>query len=114
PVPALALAPIVAPGTAAPALAGSSPRHGRAALVGTANLNQASEESLELLPGIGPTKAHRIVEWRGKHPFRKIEDLVKVKGIGKKTFARLRPYLAIAGETTLAEKSSEKDAGDGK
>jgi competence protein ComEA len=99
-------------GMAATASAESAPR-GRphAALAGTVNLNQASEEALELLPGIGPAKAHRIVEWRGKHPFRKIEDVVRVKGIGKKTFARLRPYLAVSGETTLAEKPNEKDLG---
>ncbi len=65
------------------------------------NLNQATEEELELLPRIGPTRAHAIVEHRRRHPFRKIEDLIRVKGIGRKTFGKLRPYLRVSGPTTL-------------
>jgi competence protein ComEA len=71
---------------------------------GVVNLNDASEEELERLPGIGPAKARAIVEHRRSHPLRKIDELVKVKGIGRKTFGRLRPYLTVVGPTTLKEK----------
>lgn len=68
---------------------------------GVVNLNAASPPELELLPGIGPAKARAICEHRKQHPFKKVEDIVKVKGIGRKTFANLRPYLAVDGPTTL-------------
>jgi competence protein ComEA len=40
--------------------------------------------------------AKRIVAWREEHgPFRRVEDLIKVKGIGEKTFQKLRPYVTV-------------------
>lgn len=68
---------------------------------GVVNLNDATEDQLALLPGIGPGKAHAIAEHRRTHPFRHVDELTKVKGIGRKTFGRLRPYLTTAGRTTL-------------
>jgi competence protein ComEA len=68
---------------------------------GVVNLNDASEEQLALLPGIGPGKARAISEHRHAHPFRRIDELTKVKGIGRKTFGRLRPYITTVGPTTL-------------
>jgi competence protein ComEA len=68
---------------------------------GVVNLNLADFDQLTLLPSVGPTKARRIVEWRAKHPFRRIEELTRVKGFGRKTFARLKAHLAVAGPTTL-------------
>ena len=68
---------------------------------GTVNLNDASADQLELLPGIGPAKAARIVEHRHGHPFKKLDELTKVKGIGRKTFGKLRPYITLSGPTTL-------------
>jgi competence protein ComEA len=82
---------------------------GRTRADGVVNLNQASAEELELLPGIGPGKARAIVEHRRTHPFRKIEEIVKVKGIGRKTFAKLRQYIAVAGPTTLKEEKREAE-----
>jgi competence protein ComEA len=76
---------------------------------GVVNINDASAEELERLPGIGPAKAKAIVDHRRAHPFRKTDELVKVKGIGRKTFGRLRPYITIVGATTLKhEVSSNK------
>jgi competence protein ComEA len=69
---------------------------------GVVNLNEATAEELERLPGIGPAKAKAIVDQRKAHPFRKVDDLVKVKGIGKKTLAKLRPFVTLSGPTTLA------------
>lgn len=68
---------------------------------GVVNLNQADFNQLTLLPGVGPTKARRIVEWRAKHPFKRIEELTRVKGFGRKTFARLKANLTLTGPTTL-------------
>ncbi len=65
------------------------------------NLNDASAVELERLPGVGKVRAQQIVEHRRTHPFHKIDELTKVKGFGRKTFGRLRPYLAISGATTL-------------
>jgi len=77
--------------------------HAAAASSGTVNLNEASPEELERLPGIGPAKAKAIVDHRKAHPFKKPEEITKVKGIGRKTFGRLRAYLTLAGPTTLKE-----------
>ena len=68
---------------------------------GVIHLNQADLDQLTLLPSVGPTKARRIIEWRAKHPFRRIEELTRVKGFGRKTFARLKAHLAVGGPTTL-------------
>lgn len=58
------------------------------------NVNTAGEEELQKLPGIGPAKAKAIVEYRKtKGPFRSVEELLEVKGIGPKTLEKLRPLI---------------------
>jgi competence protein ComEA len=79
----------------------SPPAVAPASSAGVVNLNEASADELERLPGIGPAKAKLIVEHRHAHPFRKVDELTKVKGIGRKTFGKLRPYITIFGPTTL-------------
>ena len=69
---------------------------------GVVNLNQASATQLDLLPGVGEKAAKRIIEHRSKTPFKRPEELVKVKGFGKKKFEKLKPHLAISGVTTIA------------
>ncbi len=81
----------------APPVATASPKSSD----GVVNLNDASEDELARLPGIGPGKARAIAEHRHAHPFRRIDELTKVKGIGRKTFGRLRPYITTVGPTTL-------------
>lgn len=68
---------------------------------GVVNLNDAAPEQLALLPGVGPSRAAAIVSFRKQHPFKRLEDLQRIKGIGKKTFVRLRPLLVLTGPTTL-------------
>ena len=58
------------------------------------NPNTAPPEDLELLPGIGPGLAERIVQHRATHaPYRKPADLLDVPGIGERLLARITPYL---------------------
>jgi len=57
--------------------------------------NTAPADSLELLPGIGPVLADRIVKHRQQGYFEKEVDITDVKGIGPKLYERLRPYLRV-------------------
>ena len=60
------------------------------------NLNEATQEDLEALPGIGPVLARRIIAYRQQHgPFARIDDLGKVSGLGPKNLENLRPYLTL-------------------
>ncbi|GJM43759.1 MAG: hypothetical protein DHS20C21_06010 [Gemmatimonadota bacterium] len=59
------------------------------------DLNDASVELLSELPGIGPAKARAIVERRQQGPFRTVEELAEVRGIGPKTVERLRPFVTV-------------------
>lgn len=68
---------------------------------GVVNIQTATPEQLQLLPGIGPSKAQAIVEQRDRRAFRRVEDILRVRGIGRATFRRLRPMLTVDGPTTL-------------
>jgi competence protein ComEA len=59
------------------------------------DLNIAGEMELRSLPGVGPVLAQRIIEARGKEPFRTVEDLRRVTGIGPKIFERIKPYVMV-------------------
>jgi len=75
------------------------------AFEGVVNINTADAGQLRMLPGVGATKAERIVQFRAKRgKFVRIKDLRRVKGFGKKTVDKLEPYLSIKGPTTLAKK----------
>ncbi len=69
-------------------------------LEGVVNLNTASPEQLRLLTGIGPSRIRNILAYRQKHPFRTVEELARIKGIGRRTVRRLRLHLAVTGPTT--------------
>ncbi len=71
------------------------------------DVNRASRESLESLPAVGPTLARRIIEGR---PYARLEDLRRVRGIGERTFARLRDR-ACAGGGCRSEVAQEAHAG---
>lgn len=70
-------------------------------LTGTLNLNAATAQQLQLLPGVGPTTAAKIIAYRERRPFRSIRQLMRIKGIGPKRFEQMRPYITVDGETTL-------------
>ncbi|MDE2689249.1 MAG: helix-hairpin-helix domain-containing protein [Acidobacteriota bacterium] len=72
---------------------------------GVVNINTADAAALSLLPGVGPSTAGRIVEFRTDNgKFESPTDLMLVRGIGERSFERMRPYVTIEGETTLTEK----------
>jgi len=75
------------------------------AATGTINLNSASAEQIALLPRVGLKLAERVVAYRKTNgPFKKVEDLMEVKGVGEKLFVVLRPHLTVSGNTTLTQK----------
>ena len=61
------------------------------------DLNTATVEQLQQLPGIGPNTAQAIVRFRTKSgPFRRVEDLLAIHGISKKRLESLRPYISVS------------------
>jgi competence protein ComEA len=89
----LALTLLALPGLAAPSpeatdSAKEAPR---------VDINTAGVEELQSLPGIGPALAKRIVEHRRQNgPFRRVEDLLEIQGIGEKSLARMRDRLTVS------------------
>jgi competence protein ComEA len=72
-----------------------------AAVSGVVNVNTASVEELQLLPGVGEARARAIVDMRTKKGgFKSVDELVEVKGIGPSGLEKLRPHLTVTGKTT--------------
>lgn len=68
------------------------------AALAAVNLNSATKDELVALPGIGPSKAQAIIDYRTQNgPFRSVDEVRKVRGIGEKLFQQIKPELTIAG-----------------
>jgi len=68
----------------------------KAAAGAVININTASAAELDALPGIGAKTAARIVEYRQKNgPFKKVEDLMNVRGVGEKNFLKLKAQITV-------------------
>lgn len=92
--------PRTQPGLAAPARQARSKKE--EALAGqTIDVNRASLQELQRLPGIGPKLSQRIVDEREKKRFVSAEDLRRVPGIGPKTLEKLRPYVTTGDADKL-------------
>jgi competence protein ComEA len=86
------------------ALAQESPAAKSSPATAVVNLNTATAAQMATLPGIGATTAQRIIEHREKQGgFKKIEELMNVKGIGEKSFLKLKPLVTV-GDGKLAGK----------
>src|SRR5512142_2904373 len=83
-------------------VSGAALAAGKPAPAGKVNINTASVEQLTTLPGVGPKLAARIVEYRQKSgTFRSPQELLNVRGIGEKNFAKLESWLTV-GEGSKA------------
>jgi competence protein ComEA len=99
----LVAALVITLGVAAQTAGAQDARPAAAAASSPLNLNSASVAQLETLPGIGRAVAERIVEYRQKNGgFKKPEDLMNVRGIGEKSFLKLKPLVTVATARTAA------------
>jgi competence protein ComEA len=84
------------PSPAKAAKPAASPAKPAATPTSPVNINTATLAQLESLPGVGTKAAERILEYRDKNgKFKKVEDLMNVKGIGEKSFLKLKPLLTV-------------------
>jgi len=81
-------------------LAAAPPARAAKDVDGVVNINTADVGVLALLPGIGPAKAAQIAAYRKRRPFRTVDELVRIRGVGRRMVRRLRVHLAVSGPTT--------------
>jgi competence protein ComEA len=75
------------------------------------NVNTATKDELVALPGIGPAKAQAILDHRNQHgPFRSVDEVRKVKGIGEKLFLQIRGEIVVTGSQRAAAPVPKADA----
>jgi competence protein ComEA len=73
------------------------PQEGEASLPQKIDINRAESWLLEALPGIGEVLAQRIMDYRSENgPFKRIEDLLKVSGIGEATLEKIKDYITVS------------------
>ena len=97
------MAALLALGLVAPAAMAQETEHQPSAVKtavpagGPLNLNTATVAQLETIPGIGTKMAERIIEYRQKNgAFKKVEDLMHVRGIGEKSFLKMKPLITVS------------------
>lgn len=96
----ICLAPLLAAALAIPVQA-ARPESAAPPLSGVVNVNTATPDELQLLPGVGEARAAAIVTFRKERGgFEQIEDLLEVKGIGASMLERMRPFVTVTGKTT--------------
>ncbi|MFC4158058.1 ComEA family DNA-binding protein [Chitinimonas lacunae] len=74
------------------------------ATLATVNINSAPQTELEGLKGIGPAKARAIIDYRSKNgPFKSVDELEKVSGIGRATLDKIRPEISTGTPSAAAK-----------
>ncbi len=88
---------LVVPQKVIPSVAGILPQdsYGGSFSGGLVNINSADEKTLETLPGIGPTYARRIIEYRAQKPFTSVDELKNISGIGPRKFEQLKDKVTL-------------------
>jgi len=82
-------------------VATGAPAADRPPLTGVVNINTASVEELQLLPGVGAVRAAQILSLREQQGgFEKVEELERVRGIGPAMLQKMRPHVVLKGRTT--------------
>jgi competence protein ComEA len=77
------------------------------------NINSATQEQLETLNGVGPVKAQAIIDYRKKNgPFKSLEDIKKVDGIGDATYDKIKGDIMLSGRTEPKKAADDKKAAD--
>ncbi len=102
-----ALAAPVAPGSA------TAGKAKRSAGTGVLNLNTASLDQIDALPGISAKVAAAVVAERTARPFSRPEDVMRVRGLSRKRFERLRPHLTVTGATSFVPPAVRPGLGGG-
>lgn len=74
--------------------------HTKGKLVGVVNLNEASVAQLTMLPGVGQKRAEAIKEYAAAHPFKSVEELKAIKGIGDSGLEKLKPFITVSEAST--------------
>ena len=100
---ALALGTALLAGAAAGVAVAAGSSGSGSAKPAAVNINTATLQELEALPGIGEARAQAILDARKQRGgFKSVDELVDVRGIGPKNLEKLRPYLHVSGKTTGA------------
>jgi competence protein ComEA len=95
---------VATPATDSTAPSPASPGPQRPSAEHPINVNTAPPEALDGLPGIGPALSERIVTYRStQRPFQRVDELERVRGIGPKTLATLRPMVRVAAPDSTSE-----------
>jgi competence protein ComEA len=104
---ALVLVLAAQPAITASQSAGSQPA-ARPAPTNIVNINTALVPELETLPGVGTKTAERIIEYRQKNgPFKKVEELMNVRGLGEKNFLKLKAQLTVGAPRASNDRSQQ-------
>ncbi len=85
-------------------MAEQAPAPGQATTQSLIDVNTATAEQLQTLPGVGPRTAERIIEYRRDNGgFKKVEDLMNVRGIGERSFLELRPLVTVGNAAGVGQ-----------
>jgi competence protein ComEA len=83
------------------AAAAAPPEEQAPSLTGVVNVNTATADELQLLPGVGAARAQALIDLRKQRGgFKSLEELKEVKGIGDGALERMRPFVRLDGKTT--------------